>query len=216
MRVLLQAQTLKVQYRHMQVVPLDSTVGVQVHWAGQTYVRRDINFRSWRAMHPVYQRASMEISVSSGVRVLVFGIKNLIHDSPPMSRMWATLQNPFGELSLLSTSDEPEVLVPCNLPAHRGVRWLLVSLEWDSTYFAVFLDDEPLCYVDTPSPERIIHSWAYPYIVSLGTPQSLPLTVITTPFWRPRDTPNPGCTICASTARDGFATITASLQCKSA
>ena len=201
MRVLLQAQTLKVQYRHMQVVPLDSTVGVQVHWAGQTYVRRDINFRSWRAMHPVYQRASMEVSVSSDVRVLVFGIKNLIHNSPPMSRMWATLQNPFGELSLLSTSDEPEVLVPCNLPAHRGVRWLLVSLEWDSTYFAVFLDDEPLCYVDTPSPERIINSWAYPYFVSLGTPQSPPLTVITTPFWRPRDTPNPGCTICAACRR---------------
>ena len=130
---LLQAQTLKVQHRYMQAVPLDSTVGFEVHWAGQTYVRRDTNFRSWRAMHPVYQRAKMEIAASSDTRVLVWGIKNLIRNSPPMSRMWATLQNSFGELPLLSTSDVPEVLAPGNLPAHRGVRWHLVSLEWDST-----------------------------------------------------------------------------------
>ena len=206
MHALLQARTLKVQYRHMQAVPLDSPVGVEVYWAGQTYVRRDINFRSWRAMHPVYRHASMEIAVSSDTRVLVLGIKNLIQNSPPMSRMWATLQNPFSEWPLLSTSDEPEVLVPCNLPAHRGVRWLLVSLEWDSSYFAVFLDDEPLCYVDTPGSERIINSWAYPYIVSLGTPQSPPLTVITKPFWRARDTPNPGCTVCAACHRSSEAT----------
>ena len=88
MHALLRAHTLKVQYRHVQAVPLDSPVGVEVYWAGQTYVRRDINFRSWCAIHPVCQHASMEIAASSNTRVLVLGIKNLIRNSPPMSRMW--------------------------------------------------------------------------------------------------------------------------------
>ncbi|CAE7208891.1 unnamed protein product, partial [Symbiodinium natans] len=110
MAVLAQAKVIKLQYRHIHAVPPTSTSRVLLEWSGHTFLRRESDFCSWRALHPVYQRASLDIAVSSDIRTLVLGIKNLVRNS---------------------------------------VRWLNVCMEWNATYFAVFLDDVPLCHVDT-------------------------------------------------------------------
>ena len=102
---------------------------VIVDWRGRTFVSQDVNFRSWRAMHPMYERASFDVAGSSKISVVVRGAKNMIRNSRAHSRMWVATHSPSGANPLLGFPDE-EFLTNANLPAHRGVGWLNVSMEW--------------------------------------------------------------------------------------
>ena len=198
MPMLTRAYVLKLQYRHMHAIPTDSICRVLLHWSGQTFLRREDNLYSWRAVRPVCQRASLDIAVSSEIRVLILGIKSRIRNSPPQSRMWVSIQNPFGADPLLATPENPDTLTECDIPAHRGVRWLNACLEWNAHSFAVFLDDEPLCCV---AVDRSISCWAYPYVVSWAPPEASPLAVITMPFYQPAGMLNPDCVVCGALGR---------------
>ena len=161
-------------------------------------------------MHPVCQRASLDIAVSSQIRVLILGIKSRVRNSPPQTRMWASIQNPFHADPLLATPENPDMFTECDIPAHTGVRWLNVCLEWNAQSFKVFLDDEPLCSV---ALVRNVSCWAYPYVVSWAPPEASPLAVITTPFYRPTGMPNPDCVVCGALGRARLA-VACCLDCE--
>ena len=82
MPILFDVRPIRPQYRHMCAVGNGANPHVIVDWRGQMFVRQDINFRSWRAMHPVYERAGYDVAVSSEISVLVLGARDMIRNSP--------------------------------------------------------------------------------------------------------------------------------------
>ena len=191
------ADTVRVAYQHTVAVPLNASARVMVDWSGRHFTQPNMDFRSWRSSHPVYQQASFDVAASSEITVLVLGVKTLIQNSPPQTRAAATLHQPFSGHPLLALPEAPDFLAPANVPRHTGVRWINVMMQWDDTLLQVFVDDEKLCDIDVAAAGRVLNSWAYPYVVSVAQPAVPPLVVVTEPFCRPLNVPNPGCVLCA-------------------
>ena len=81
MSVLLDACCLRLQYRHMYAVGHGPSHHVIVDWRRQTFSATRHQLSCYASVHPVYEQAGFDVAVSSDIRAVVLGVKNMIRNS---------------------------------------------------------------------------------------------------------------------------------------